>query len=373
MKMRLGIGRAMLGRPRLLILDEPTNGLDPEGTHEVLSFLRAQVRATGLTIFISSHLMTEIEEFCDTVFVINHGRLVASGQVKELLKPHERIVRVTFQGKIPDGDFTSRHPQILKSEAISADTLEFTLAQDDSAWLNQCLLREGFNVSALAPKRKTLKEFFLPSPETKSMRSQFLPLLRNEITKAAHRKLPCFGLGAAALLCVLTFLIGGQISGAATTNAWGYVAFSMQLLFSDIGPIFIIVFASMLISEETGAGTIRAALAAPVNRWELDLAKAALGLLYMMLFSLVSIFCSAALAVVHYRFGAVGDSFGVVYTTSRAMGDLAAQRRPELDSARRPGDVRPAHFHTRAHFRRGGCGWHYGALSGGIHQTPRGH
>ena len=161
MKQRLGIGRAMLGRPRLLILDEPTNGMDPEGTQEVLSFLRERVRQDGLTIFVSSHLMSEIEEFCDTVFVINRGHLVASGQVKELLKPHERIVRVTFQGKVPDGDFISRHAQIRKAEPVAADTVEITLAQDDSAWLNQCLHEAGFRVSAIAPKRKTLKEFFL--------------------------------------------------------------------------------------------------------------------------------------------------------------------------------------------------------------------
>src|ERR1019366_3477510 len=139
MKQRLGIGRAMLGRPRLLILDEPTNGMDPEGTHEVLSFLREKVRKDGLTVFISSHLMSEIEEFCDSVFVINRGRLVASGSVKELLKPHERIVRVTFQGKVPDRDFISRHEQIRKADPLTADTVEITLAQDDSAWLNQCL------------------------------------------------------------------------------------------------------------------------------------------------------------------------------------------------------------------------------------------
>jgi len=161
MKQRLGIGRAMLGRPRLLILDEPTNGMDPEGTHEVLSFLREKVRKDGLTIFVSSHLMSEIEEFCDSVFVINRGRLVASGSVKELLKPHERIVRVTFQDDIPDGDFISRHAQILKMEPVAVDTMEITLAQDDSAWLNQCLLQAGFKVSAIAPKQKTLKEFFL--------------------------------------------------------------------------------------------------------------------------------------------------------------------------------------------------------------------
>ncbi len=168
MKQRLGIGRAMLGRPRLLILDEPTNGMDPEGTNEVLSFLREQVRKEGLTVFVSSHLMSEIEEFCDTVLVIDQGRLVASGRVKELLKPHERIVRVTFQGRIPDGDFLSRHGEILRVEPVSGDTVEFTLARDDSAWLNQCLQQAGFTVSALAPKQKTLKEFFLSITGDKS-------------------------------------------------------------------------------------------------------------------------------------------------------------------------------------------------------------
>jgi ABC-2 type transport system ATP-binding protein len=168
MKQRLGIGRAMLGRPRLLILDEPTNGLDPEGTHEVLSFLREKVRKEALTIFVSSHLMSEIEEFCDAVFVINRGRLVASGSVKELLKPHERIVRVTFQGRLPDRDFISRHEQIRKAEPVNADSMEITLAQDDSAWLNQCLHQEGFKVSAIAPKQMTLKEFFLSITGEKS-------------------------------------------------------------------------------------------------------------------------------------------------------------------------------------------------------------
>src|SRR5258707_1362569 len=137
MKQRLGIGRAMLGRPRLLILDEPTNGMDPEGTHEVLSFLREKVRSDGLTIFLSSHLMSEIEEFCDTVFVINHGHLVASGNVRELLRPHERIVRVTFQGKVPDEGLLTNQEQIRRMESVTRDTLEITLASDDSVWLNQ--------------------------------------------------------------------------------------------------------------------------------------------------------------------------------------------------------------------------------------------
>ncbi|HXC35214.1 MAG TPA: ABC transporter ATP-binding protein, partial [Candidatus Acidoferrales bacterium] len=120
MRQRLGIGRALLGRPRLLVLDEPTNGMDPEGTDELLSFLREKVRNEGLTIFISSHLMSEIEEFCDTVFVVNHGRLVASGGVKELLKAHERVVRVTFQGQPPARDFLCSQHQIRKVELLTA-------------------------------------------------------------------------------------------------------------------------------------------------------------------------------------------------------------------------------------------------------------
>src|SRR5207237_833069 len=109
-------------------LDEPTNGMDPEGTHEVLSFLREKVRKDHLTVFISSHLMSEIEEFCDTVFVINHGRLVASGNVRELLKPHERVVRVTFQNSLPAHDFFKNHQQIRRVQSVTPDTLEITLA-----------------------------------------------------------------------------------------------------------------------------------------------------------------------------------------------------------------------------------------------------
>jgi ABC-2 type transport system ATP-binding protein len=161
MKQRLDIGRAMLGRPQLLILDEPTNGMDPEGTHEVLSFLRDKVRSEGLTIFVSSHLMSEIEEFCDTVFVINHGHLVASGNVKELLRPHGSIVRVTFQGRLPERDFLTKWPQVRRLDSVAADSLEITLAGDDAAWLNHRLHEEGFSISAIVPKQKTLKEFFL--------------------------------------------------------------------------------------------------------------------------------------------------------------------------------------------------------------------
>lgn len=151
------------------------------------------------------------------------------------------------------------------------------------------------------------------------MHSQFLKLLRNEVAKAARRKLPYFGVFAIGLICGIVYFVAGQLSAAAAANAWGYVGFSMQLAFTDIGPIVIVAFSSLLIAEETGAGTIRSALAAPVQRWEFYLAKACTGLLYMIVLSAAALLLSGALARIHYRFGLVGDSFGVVYTRNQAL------------------------------------------------------
>ena len=152
--------------------------------------------------------------------------------------------------------------------------------------------------------------------------SQFPSLLRNEIAKAARRKLPYFGVFAVGLLCLIIYFVAGRLNSTATVNAWAYVVFSMQLVFTDLGPICIIMFAAMLVAEETGTGTIRSALAAPVYRWELYLAKAAVGLIYMLILSVAPLLFSAALAHVHYRFGAVADPVGVIYSGSQALKEL---------------------------------------------------
>ncbi|MHC4084304.1 MAG: ABC transporter ATP-binding protein [Planctomycetota bacterium] len=161
MKQRLGLGMALLGQPRLLILDEPTNGMDPEGTREILSFLQEKVRTDGLTVFISSHLLYEVEEYCDRVFVINHGRLISSGKVKEILAPHENVLLVSFGGKPPDPKALIKEEGIEHIESLPGEMFEITLANRDGAWLNGLLLKRGYKVCALMPKRKTLKEFFL--------------------------------------------------------------------------------------------------------------------------------------------------------------------------------------------------------------------
>jgi ABC-2 type transport system ATP-binding protein len=85
MKQRLGLARAMLGRPRLLVLDEPTNGLDPRGMREVRDLLRSLALHDGLTVFLSSHLLSEIQALCNRVGIVQEGRLRAEGQVNELV------------------------------------------------------------------------------------------------------------------------------------------------------------------------------------------------------------------------------------------------------------------------------------------------
>ncbi|GIQ67624.1 ABC transporter ATP-binding protein [Xylanibacillus composti] len=94
MRQRLGIAQALLGNPRLLILDEPTNGLDPQGIKELRAFIR-QLAESGLSIFISSHLLSEVQMMCDRVAIIRRGAVIAEGSVSELLQ--EAMNRVQWR------------------------------------------------------------------------------------------------------------------------------------------------------------------------------------------------------------------------------------------------------------------------------------
>jgi ABC-2 type transport system ATP-binding protein len=89
MKQRLGLARALINKPSIIILDEPTLGLDPRGQKDIHGLLR-DLNAAGVTIFYSSHVLNEVAELCKTVAIINHGRLVAEGSVAELLHSTKR-------------------------------------------------------------------------------------------------------------------------------------------------------------------------------------------------------------------------------------------------------------------------------------------
>ena len=154
------------------------------------------------------------------------------------------------------------------------------------------------------------------------MPSMVIPLLRNEIAKATRTKLPYFGFLAVSLVCLLTLFITKEAGNAEGHNAWGYVSLSMQLVFTDIGLIFIAIFSAMLIAEETGFGTARTVLSCPVLRWEFYLAKVLTGLLYVLIMSIISLGISVCLGLLNYQFGDVSDSMGLIYGTKEILGNF---------------------------------------------------
>jgi ABC-2 type transport system ATP-binding protein len=95
MRQRLGIAQALLGKPKLLILDEPTNGLDPQGIKEMRLFIRSLAKE-GLSVFVSSHLLSEIQLMCDRVAIISHGNVIAVGNVEDLIRQQNTLVEWRF-------------------------------------------------------------------------------------------------------------------------------------------------------------------------------------------------------------------------------------------------------------------------------------
>jgi len=163
MKQRLGLANALLKPRELLILDEPTNGLDPQGTREVRNLVRS-LAAEGITIFLSSHLLGEIEQLCSHVAVMSEGKLLAHGSLDELrsgasprlildvsaVAPARKVLK-TF-GVSPAQ--TARIQQGTRIEAPVDSTL-------DTAALNRALVEAGVQVSHLVVEQPNLEEYFV--------------------------------------------------------------------------------------------------------------------------------------------------------------------------------------------------------------------
>lgn len=157
MKQRLGLAAALLAQPELLILDEPTNGLDPAGIHEVRQLLRSMPTQHGVTVFLSSHLLSEVEQLATHVGMLSQGELVFQGPVAMLAerrqsrlrllvdRPDEAAVRLTTRGWDTTRD---------------GDTL-LTSATAPAAAINRFLVENGFDVHQLAHETDSLEQLFL--------------------------------------------------------------------------------------------------------------------------------------------------------------------------------------------------------------------
>lgn len=170
MKQRLGVAAGILHRPSLLVLDEPTNGMDPQGRAHMREILKEIHDKEETTIFLSSHLLDEVQRLCDYVVIIDHGKTVREGMVSQLLDRG----RETWEIRIPAEEisrileFLGTFPDVLEKSA-GPRGVEVTLKPGSSAFMNKALVGQGFTVSALVPHEASLEETFLAATEQEIM------------------------------------------------------------------------------------------------------------------------------------------------------------------------------------------------------------
>jgi ABC-type multidrug transport system ATPase subunit len=162
MRQRLGIAQALLTDPEIMILDEPTTGLDPKGMKEVRELVRKLSAEREITIFLSSHLLFEIEQVANRMAIIDRGKLITQGGVKELLSTDDRAIVVVDRPEEAAALLRSSF-QNLSLEIVDG-RLQIDITREKLAEVNSFLVQAGFNVSGLIPKR-SLEDFFLSLTE----------------------------------------------------------------------------------------------------------------------------------------------------------------------------------------------------------------
>ncbi|MEF3301715.1 ABC transporter ATP-binding protein [Paenibacillus sp. GYB003] len=176
MRQRLGIAQALLGSPSLLILDEPTNGLDPQGIKEMRDFIR-RLASEGLSLFVSSHLLSEIQQMCDRVAIISHGTVIAVGEVDELLReaggivkwsvePYDRAKELLSRTEgvrllDPAEDGSGEDAAIKAGTEAGGRTIAVRMEREAIPGLNERLVAAGIRVYGVQTVNPTLEELFL--------------------------------------------------------------------------------------------------------------------------------------------------------------------------------------------------------------------
>jgi len=159
MRQRLGIAQALLPNPEFVILDEPTDGLDPQGLCEVRDLIRRLRDELSLTIMLSSHLLHEVEQICNRVAIIEQGRLVYQGSVEELVAQTYSI-KLKVDRLNEAFELLSRDPRLAVSRN-GDDSLYLKIEGEQVPGVNALLVERGFRVTELSPRRESLEDVFL--------------------------------------------------------------------------------------------------------------------------------------------------------------------------------------------------------------------
>lgn len=160
MRQRLGIAQALLGNPQVLILDEPTNGLDPAGIRELRIFIRRLAQEQSISIFISSHILYEIQLLCERVAIISHGKVLQTAAVSQLVGDESKVEWSLDPLPAAIKHF-SELPYIKNIEQLGKERVMVHMPVEKIAQTNQILLSSDIQVSAIRPMNQTLEDIFL--------------------------------------------------------------------------------------------------------------------------------------------------------------------------------------------------------------------
>ena len=161
MRQRLGIAQTLLHQPELIILDEPTTGLDPQGIIEVRDLILRLKNEQNKTVILSSHQLAEIEHVANRMVIINKGQTIIEGSVSELMNAQDTLLSVELLERSNEAlQLLQQQFASIKVEVISPKTLELNVERSLIPAINAALVNGGFAVVALEPKR-TLEDFFI--------------------------------------------------------------------------------------------------------------------------------------------------------------------------------------------------------------------
>ena len=159
MKQRLGIAAALLPNPKLLVLDEPTNGLDPAGIHEIRTLLR-KLADNGTTVFVSSHLLSEIEMISDYLVMLRQGKVIFSGKTIDLLAAQKPVIIAKPENAKDLARLCEIASKLGERAVIKTDVVEVSGDVNFSSKLNKAAFDAGIILSSLTPVRPTLEDTF---------------------------------------------------------------------------------------------------------------------------------------------------------------------------------------------------------------------
>lgn len=157
MKQRLGLAQALIHRPSLLILDEPTNGLDPQGIHEFREIIKNLAEEKNISVVISSHLISEVQLMCDNVSIIHKGLIIKNANVDDLLTTGE----VQWTLERPEEAMVILRDRFQINSRLVKGQLEAIIEVEKLPAINQTFFQEGIPITYVSTKNKTLEELFL--------------------------------------------------------------------------------------------------------------------------------------------------------------------------------------------------------------------